>query len=315
MNEQTKDRANVGETVAVLGDLEPRWRHRLLRSGTVRVVTVPAGEPIPEETTVLAGTGLRPRMAAIERLRRLRWVHVFAVGVDGVVEHLPAGVTLTNSAGFNADTVAEHALALLLAVRRIAANPPTAPRSALHPIPPLAGDRHLIIGFGHIGQALGRMSEALGMTVRGVRTRPDPSDPRQVGLAQLEGELAQADVITLACALTPATRRLMNRERIARLKPTAVMVNIARAGVIDQDALLEALAGEAIFGAGLDVTEPEPLPTDHPLLTLPRVVVTPHVAGNLPDYRERTLAQFAQNLDRYLAGKPLLWQVDRTHGY
>lgn len=270
---------------------------------------------VSPDTTILAAPGDINTAPLLAKLPRLKWIQALSAGIDGIADVIPPDVVVTNLRGVTKDTVAEQALALLLALRRILPNAPTTPRSQTVGLRPLGGDRHLIVGYGSIGREIGRLSAAFGMDVTGLRLRPDPARPEERSYAELDDWLSWADVVTLACPLTPQTQNLLNRSRIDRLAPHAMIINIARAQVLDQAALLDALADGRLAGAGLDVTDPEPLPADHPLLALPNVVITPHIAGDLPDAGTRAITIFRENLTRYLAGLPLTHPVDRRLGY
>lgn len=277
-----------------------------------------AVEAFPEDTEILVANGSAYKSedspaSLMLRMPKLRWIQALSAGVDGITPHVPPGVAITNVRGMHREAVAEHALGLLLAVVRFL--PFQGGRGPRGGVKPLDGQTHVIVGFGSIGQEIGRLSEAFGMRVQGVRRHPESSDRRQFAMSEFDGLLPEADVVTMACALTPETRFLLNAGRLALLPPHAVVVNIARAQVIDQEALVEALAAGRIGGAGLDVTDPEPLPADHPLRGFPNVAVTPHIAGVMPDYAERALSIFSDNLERYLEGRPLLNEVDRELGY
>lgn len=277
-----------------------------------------AVEAFSEDTEILVANGSAYKSedspaSLMLQMPRLRWIQALSAGVDGIAPYVPPGVEITNVRGMHREAVAEHALGLLLTVERVL--PFQSGRGPRGGVRPLDGRTHVIVGFGSIGQEIGRLSEAFGMRVMGVRRHPDSGDGRQFAMSELDRLLPEADVVTMACALTPETRRLLNAERLALLSPQAVVINIARAQVIDQEALVAALTAGRIGGAGLDVTDPEPLPPDHPLRAFSNVAVTPHIAGVMPDYSERALSIFSNNLERYLEGGPLFNVVDRELGY
>ncbi|MGI8921956.1 MAG: 2-hydroxyacid dehydrogenase [Solirubrobacteraceae bacterium] len=154
-----------------------------------------------------------------------------------------------------------------------------------------------IVGRGRIGGAVARRAQGFGMTIISTGSRDDPT-----ALDQL---LAQADVVTLHCPLTPATRYLIDASALDRMKRTAILVNTARGAIVDPGALKTALRSDAIAGAALDVTEPEPLPADHPLLQSPNLLVTPHIGSATHTARERMADLAVDNLLAGLAGEPL----------
>src|SRR5436309_1158393 len=161
-------------------------------------------------------------------------------------------------------------------------------------------------------------ASAIGMRVIGVRrkggSRASGVD-RVVAAEQLAEVVGEADYLAIAAPLTPATRGAVSREVISRMRPTAWIMNIARGGIVDEPAMIEALQAKRIGGAALDVFTTEPLPKDSPLWMLDNVIVTPHHSGSSPRAGERTLALFAENLRRYKAGEPLINRVDFEAGY
>ncbi len=262
--------------------------------------------------------------------RRLRWIHVSAAGVGSLL--FPAlaesDVVLTNGRGLHAVSMAEHALGLMLAFARklhlardlqrerrwdqvgLWTEPP--------PFGQLAGGTLGLVGLGAVGSALAERAAALGMHVIAVRPHPAP-DPRpaheQWGLGRLSELLERADWVALAAPHTDATRGLIGAAELARMRPGAVLVNLGRGALVDEPALVAALRAGRIAGAALDVVRGEPLATDSPLWDLPNVILTPHVSGLGPLYWERAVEQFAGNLERFLAGRPLLNVVDKRAGY
>ena len=158
----------------------------------------------------------------------------------------------------------------------------------------LGGATIAIVGAGRIGQAVGRRAEAFGMNVIALRS----NDP-------LEPALAEADVVSLHVPLTGATRHLIDAAALERMKPTAILVNTARGPIVDQEALVDALDAGEIAGAALDVTDPEPLPTCHPLLTMPNVLIVPHIGSATHAAREAMAEMAVQNIEAGLDGRPL----------
>jgi phosphoglycerate dehydrogenase-like enzyme len=197
---------------------------------------------------------------------------------------------------------------------------------------PVHGRTLGIVGYGAIGRELARMVKALGMRVLATRRLggslaydgycppglgdPDGSLPdAYFTLAELPALLQQSDYVVLGVPLVEQTRHLIGAEELAQMQPHALLINIGRGGLIDQAALLEALQQKRICGAVLDVTEPEPLPADHPLWRQENVLITPHMAGHAPHHFDNVVDVFAENLRRYLAGEPLLNLVERALGY
>jgi phosphoglycerate dehydrogenase-like enzyme len=175
----------------------------------------------------------------------------------------------------------------------------------------------VVFGAGSIGGEVVRLAAAVGLRVIAVRRSGGavPGAARVVTPDRLADVVAEADYLVVAAPLTSATRGAISRELIARLRPSAWIINIARGAIIDEPALIDALAAGRIGGAALDTFAREPLPADSPLWTLPNVVITPHTSNSSPKVRERTLALFVENVRRYKAGEPLLNRVDWEAGY
>jgi phosphoglycerate dehydrogenase-like enzyme len=259
-------------------------------------------------------------VALLERhAPRLRWVQLPTMGYDPVEVHgIPPGVTVTSAGDAYAPTVAEHAVAMLLALLR---HIPEAVRNAARGswdqsnairIGTLNDATVAVIGFGNIGRAVAERLRGFGAKIVAV-TRSGRSDPladEAVRAADLRDALARCDAAVLAVPLNARTRHLLGAEALAALRPHALVINVSRGGVVDHAALRDALAANRLGGAGLDVTEPEPLPADDPLWTMPNVLVTPHVAGYGGDVApRRILALVERNLLHFIAGEPLDAQV------
>jgi phosphoglycerate dehydrogenase-like enzyme len=246
---------------------------------------------------------------------RLRWVQLPTMGFDPVEIHgVPPGVTVTNAGDAYAPTVAEHAVAMLLAlVRRIPeavrnAGTGTWDQSNAIRIGTLHGATVAVIGFGNIGREVAARLRGFGARVVAVTRsgRADELADEAVPVERLNEVLGRSDAVVLAVPLTAATRHLIGAEALAAMKPQAILINVALGGVVDHVALAEALAAGRLGGAGIDVTEPEPLPPGDPLWTMPQVLVTPHVAGYGGDVApRRILALVERNLASFIAGREL----------
>jgi len=262
--------------------------------------------------------------------RELEWVHVTAAGVGSVLfpEMVESPVVLTNSRGLHAAAMAEHALGVMLAVARKLHLARDAQRDRRWTqtslwrgepgIGELAGATLGLVGMGAVGTAIAVRARAFGMRVLAVRrhpaSAPAPAD-EQWGPEGLGRLLECCDWIVLAAPLTSETRGLIGSSELERMRPGAVLVNLGRGRLVDETALAEALARGRIAGAALDVFAEEPLPAASPLWDMPQVIVTPHVSGIGPRLWERTVELFAGNLERFLAGRPLLNVVDKRAGY
>jgi phosphoglycerate dehydrogenase-like enzyme len=184
----------------------------------------------------------------------------------------------------------------------------------------LCGKTLGVVGLGTIGEGIARAAKAFDMRVVATRRRVTEHKASPVADAlypadKLVEMLGKSDFVVVAVALTDETRKLIGERELRAMKPTAYIINIARGAVIDEAALTRALKERWIAGAGLDVFEREPLPQDNELWTLPNVIITPHVAGIMPDYNARAVEVFCENLRRYLAGQPLMNVIDRSRGY
>ncbi|MCS6869401.1 MAG: D-glycerate dehydrogenase [Thermus sp.] len=239
----------------------------------------------------------------------LRVIACYSVGVDHVdLEAAKArGIRVTHTPGVLTEATADLTLALLLAVaRRLVEGVEHAREGrwqAWHPELllglDLGGLTLGIVGMGRIGQAVAQRAQAFGMRVVYHSRTPKPLPYPHLALEAL---LAQADVVSLHAPLTPETHRLMNRERLFAMKPGGILLNTARGGLVDTEALVEALEGH-LFGAGLDVTDPEPLPPGHPLYALKNAVITPHLGSAGRRTRERMAAMAVDNLLAVLEGQ------------
>lgn len=189
------------------------------------------------------------------------------------------------------------------------------------PVRSVAGSRVLCVGLGDIGSSFARRAHAMGAQVVGVRRHAPDTCPsycvRVVGQKDLDAELPQADLVALSLPGTDETVHMFDATRIARMKPGAILMNVGRGTAVDTDALTEALRSGHLFGAALDVTDPEPLPADHPLWKLPNAFITPHISGrfSLPRTLDNIVDIFARNLRHYLNGETLDNQVSRSTRY
>ena len=256
------------------------------------------------------------------RMRRLRWVHYSGAGVDHLLfpSLVEGPVVLTNSRDLYSDAVAEHALALMLALAK------RVPEMVADQVQrrwqhresdPLEGKLLGIVGLGSIGRALARRARALGMRVWGVRRGGAPvrGVERVLPADELDDLLAAADYVVVAVPLTAETRRLIDAERLRCMKPTARLINVARGEVVDEPALARALREGWLRAAASDVFEQEPLPPTSRLYELPNLLISPHMAPNAAGWRDRTAALFVDNFARYRSGRRLRNVVDKRRGY
>ncbi len=257
----------------------------------------------------------------LEKNKTIRWAHAPGAGIDAYIfpNLASSSITLTNGKIIQGPEVGEHAIALLLTLtRRIGFVLKGVPASAIpHPIE-LRGKTALVIGLGGIGLLIAERLSAFGMIVDAVTetSMPMVSSIRKIYYGeQLMVALPDADVVIMAAPLTVRSRNMLGREQFRAMKKTAYLVNVSRGGTIDLNALLEELAAGRFSAVGLDVTSPEPLPIDHPIRNIDRVIITPHLAGRSDRLRERNFELIVTNIRRFAANLPLINIVDKANGF
>lgn len=275
------------------------------------------------------------------RLPQLRWLQTISAGVNHLEQAAPwkRGIAVTTTSGIHAVPIAEYVIGSILSYTHHLATMKAfqyarawTPSRAIHSFPTLRGKTITVVGYGSIGREVGRMAVALGMRLLAVKRdaqalrdlgyiEPGAGDPQGAlpekiyPVSQLHEALSQADFIVISVPLTPQTRCFIDGAAFAAMKPTAYFVNICRGGVVDQDALIDALYQRRIAGATLDVTTPEPLPIDSRLYDFSNVFITPHACAYREDYDDLAVTVISENLRRYLSGAPLINQVDPQQGY
>jgi phosphoglycerate dehydrogenase-like enzyme len=281
----------------------------------------------PDEFTAGLGDAvflfaLHPPRGHWAKAHKLRLIQALGAGVDYL---LPAiglrdEVVIANQRGMSAESMSEFGLSLVLALLKqlpffVAAQREHAWRRRL---PERAAGKTLgILGLGAIGIALAEKAHALGMRVIGTQRTPKahPALARVEGQAGTERVLAESDVVVILVPLTEETRRSIGAREFALMKPSAYLVNLARGGIVDENALREALVTGKLAGAAFDVFETEPLPAESPLWDAPNLWVTPHAAGGFPDLLDVSIGLFAENVARLERGEPVYSAVDRVRGY
>ena len=278
---------------------------------------------------VYIGFGVPPGVVAAGR-DTLRWVHSCTAGIGVSLATLRgSGIRLTNSAAIHAEPIADWVIAALAhfakgfdhVVRAQAARQwiQGAYGERTIRVRELADIRVGILGLGGIGTAVARRALALGMRVAGIRRHAERGGP--VGVAWVGGRMdlarlaAESDALVIAAPRTAETDAAVGREVLARLPAGAVVINVSRGALLDEQALLERLDAGALRGAALDVFATEPLPPEHPLWTHPRVLVSPHISPVTDRFWERESGLILENIRRYLAGSSLVNQVDLDAGY
>ena len=277
-----------------------------------------------EDAEVFFGFGLKPEM--ISKARNLRWIQFSSVGVESILspELFNSDIVLTNARGATAINISEHVMSLILAFAR-----------TLHismknqmnnfwenyrnlSVLEISGDTLGIIGLGSIGLQVAKRAHAFDMRILAV----DPTQTEKPDYVEslwrmdrLHDMLGQSDFVAICCPLTPQTKGMMGAPEFHAMKSTAILVTIGRGQIINQTALIDALQIKEFAGAGLDVTDPEPLPQDSPLWEMDNVIITPHHAGASPKSWARIFNIFCENLRCFAAGKPLTNIVDQARGY
>lgn len=268
---------------------------------------------------------------------RLRWVQLPAAGVErylAILEIANRDIVLTNAQRIFAAGAAEHVLGMVLVLSRRLHTALQQQRERRWDVTPLTGPNPysgqgsellelrgrtmLVVGLGGIGTEVARIAHGIGMRVVATRNsrREGPEFVDYVGLAsELDSLVSEADVIVNSVPLTAATEGMFDAAFFSRMKSTAFFINIGRGRTVDTEALTVALREGRIAGAGLDVTEPEPLPADHDLWGMPNVIITPHIGGDSDAHMERMWLLFQENLRRFVEGEPLLSVVDQQRGY
>ena len=272
------------------------------------------------QTDVLVVTDFRTDL--LERCwpdeHRIRWVHATSAGVDALM--FPAlrdsDVLLTNARGVFDLGIAEYVLGAVLMHAKDSLGNLALQRqqrwqhreTAL-----VARQRALVIGAGSIGSEVARLLSALDIEVIGIARTARSAEhfSRVLASEQLDGALPEADIVVITAPLTDATRGLINRDRLARMRSNALLVNVGRGAIVVTDDLVAALQAGQLGGAVLDVVDPEPLPEGHPLWDLPNVMLSAHMAGDFIGWRRALGKQFMANLQRWLADEPLLNIVNR----
>ena len=259
----------------------------------------------------------------------LRWIHIGGAGVDHIRSPrlLDSNIIITNSRGIHARIIAEYVLGAMLHFSqrfdcawkyRIQRNWRAAKEPMTQSSFTLKDKKAGIIGGGSIGGGVGEMCAKMGMSVfvlTRIKRESLPYAEITGGSEDIDSLLKWADFVVVSLPLTGETKGLLDARRISLMKPSACLINISRGGIVDETALAEALKENHIAGAGLDVFETEPLPENSPLFNVSNLLLTPHIAGNYPEYTIEVIDLFLKNLKRYAAGEPLMNTVDLRRGY
>ncbi len=304
-----------GPLVRILLMYSPSSEHleALRRSAPDVEIVVAKNEQSAKERIIEADAVLGNRffLQSLPYAKRLRWMQSNSVGMDLLFGSglIPSELQITSAKGLYDGQIAEHAIALLLALLRNIPqfceqqNRAIWRRCSLRTI---AGARCLVLGWGKIGQAIGERLRALGAEVSAV-SRCGPQAWRDL--------LPTTDVLLMALPSTPLTAQIIGEKELALLPATSYLVNVGRGETLDEESLVAALRNERLAGAALDVFAEEPLPAESSLWKMPRLLITPHVARSIESAPQRWEPLFVENLRRFVAGEPLLNCVDHTLGY
>jgi phosphoglycerate dehydrogenase-like enzyme len=266
-------------------------------------------DPYINEANILVTFGAHMADHVLEKATNLKWIQALGTGVDGIVDSpaLRDGVIVTNLHGLHGASVSESVLTAMLALSRNllrAVRSQDAGRWDRFPVNLVKGKTVGILGVGVIATELAPRCQALGMTVIGITSSPRsvPGFDRMVSRDELLDVAAELDHLVLLIPYTSETDRIVGRAVLKRMKRSAFLINVARGGVVDQPALVEALQAGLIAGAALDVFAEEPLPDGHPLWKMPNVLITPHMAGFHAGYPDEALPIVIENIRHFLAG-------------
>lgn len=286
-----------------------------------------AAEPLTQELVDWAQIILgNVPPAMLHGQKELLWMQTNSAGVEGFLEPgvMPQGAFLTNATGAYGLAISEHMVGVLFMLLKKLELYRDAQKeeawSSQGAVSSVFGSTVLVLGMGDIGGEFGKRCKALGAKVIGVRRqkreKPDYADEVYTQ-EDLDRLLPQADVVAVTLPGTAQTKGLISRQRIGMMKDGAVLLNVGRGSIVDTEALCDALESGKLSGAGLDVTDPEPLPKGHRLWQIPTAIVTPHISGyyHLKETHERIVRIFEENLKRFFAGEPLKNQVDFSTGY
>ena len=319
-----------------LSEISPRLRLTVLKANKLEDVPV----EVWTQTEILYTNRIIP---SPEQAPRLRWIQFHWAGVDHIIDDpilRKPNVVATTLSGAAASQLAEYVVMMLLSLGHrlpdLFANQKRAdwPADRWERFMPkeLRGSTVGIVGYGSIGRQIARLLQPFGATV--LATKRDARHPEDTGYIPsgmgdsggdlvlrlyptqaLRSMLKECDFVVVTLPKTPDTIDLIKQEELAALKPTAFLIDVSRGGIVNHQALIDAIKERKIAGAALDVFPEEPLPADSPLWKFANVILTPHISGNTPYYDERAIDLFAVNLQRYFAGQPLYNRIDPERGY
>lgn len=322
LSAQTKKILVAGQTAEVLAD----WQSA---SNQVKLVAVTKDNVMTEIADAHAYIGGDISPAMVRAGKNLQWVQVLSAGVEKVL-HLSGGndlrdskIIVTNNQIVQGPEIADHAMAMLLALARglpkfFADREKEVWQAQPYRGIELNGKSAVVIGLGGIGQQIALRAWAHGMKVTGVDPEDIPMSPfwqRVVKPDMLDSVIPEADVVFISAPHTEKSHKMMGARQFELMKQDSLFIAVSRGGIYDMGGLVKALDSQRLRGAGVDVTDPEPLPQGHSLWKFPNAIITPHIAGRSDRDRGRMLGTVKENIRRYAAGQPLLNVVDKQKGY
>ena len=259
----------------------------------------------------------------------LKWVHFGNAGIEQSLHGplLKSKTIITNAGGIHANPVSEFVMGMILYVSKqfrgcevFKQDSEWTQWELARKTIQLKNKTVGIIGFGALGKAIAKKAKSFDMRVIATRRLQKKVEKKKIvdeliPVSQLDHLLKESDYVVVACPLTPLTRNMIGKMQLSQMKPSAILINIARGEIINETELIDALKSNTIAGAALDVFENEPLPKESPLFALDNVFLSPHISGNFPEYQHDVVVQFADNLNRYLSGKPLKNRVCKKRMY
>ncbi len=312
-------------TILILNKLSARHREVLERTAPDCRILSCEWEDVAKylpEADILVGWGWMDIHPLLKNGHQLKWIHALSAGVENLLAPVQEDRTLllTNSKGIHGIPVSEHVLSLMLAFTRglnIFIRNQEQRLWQRSPVDELHDKTIAIVGLGSIGRELAKKAKCFSMHV--IATKQTPTRElfvdRLYPPEQLDEMLAEADFVVASLPLLPETSRLFSLERFQKMKSSAYFINISRGSIVNENDLITALQEKVIKGAALDVFEEEPLSETSPLWEMSNVIITPHLAALSPNYMERAIKLFGENLERYLDGKELVNLIDSKKGY
>lgn len=280
------------------------------------------------ELDILVTYGISEENFSLSK-NNLKWIHFGTAGIEKSLSPsiLKSKTIITNASGVHAGPVSEFAMGMILYLskqfsgcEKFKINQEWTQWKLARKTIQLKGKTVGIIGFGQIGKAIAKKAKAFDMHVIATKRLQKKVETKKfvdelIPFSELKHLLKNSDYVIVACPLTPLTQGMIGGKELAKMKSTAIIINIARGSIIDELALIHALKSKKITGAGLDVFKNEPLEKSNPLFDMDNVFLSPHISGNFPEYQEDVIVQFAKNLDRYFTGKALKNRVCKKRQY